>query len=81
MPWRLGGAGVPGLNEDDGGSYDALHALGVDAYRLARRWWQLRSDAAPRVSSLTADLHSTGDGILLRKLTPAEFARGVLQSP
>ena len=81
MPWRLGETAVPGLSAGDGGSYDALHALGVDAYRLARRWWQLRSDAVPRVSGLTADFHSDGDGVLRRQLLPAEFARGVLQSP
>ena len=81
MPWRLAPATVPGLAAEGGSSYDALHALGVDAYRIARRWWQVHSEASPLVAGLTAELHSDADGVLRRSLTPAEFARGVLTPP
>ena len=79
MPWRLGTRAVPGLEgADASGSYDALHALGVDAYRIARNWRQLRSPAMLRVDGLTAAMTADGDGVLRRRLRPAEFDRGAL---
>jgi outer membrane PBP1 activator LpoA protein len=79
MPWRLGTRAVPGLESADAsGSFDALHALGVDAYRIARNWRQLRSPAALRVDGLTAALIADDQGVLRRRLLPAEFDRGTL---
>jgi hypothetical protein len=79
MPWRLAPGAVPGLDDQNGGSFDALHALGADAYRLARRWWQLAGGAQPAFAGLTAELQSDASGVLGRHLVPAEFDRGVLR--
>jgi outer membrane PBP1 activator LpoA protein len=79
MPWRLGTRAVPGLESADAsGSYDALHALGADAYRIARNWRQLHSAAALRVDGVTAAMTADGQGVLRRHLLPAEFDRGTL---
>lgn len=79
MPWRLGTRAVPGLaSAEASGSYDALHALGVDAYRIARNWRQLRSPAMLRVDGLTAAMTADDQGVLRRRLLPAEFDRGSL---
>jgi len=77
MPWRLAPDTVPGL-AGEGGSFDALHALGADAFDLARSWWRLRSTARPLAFGHTARLQSDEDGVLRRRLAPAEFDRGVL---
>lgn len=79
MPWRLGTRDVPGLDSAEAsGSYDALHALGVDAYRIARNWRQLRSPAMLRVDGLTAAMTTDDRGVLRRRLLPAVFDRGTL---
>ncbi|EAQ99020.1 penicillin-binding protein activator [Congregibacter litoralis] len=74
MPWRLDPASV----NADGGSV-ALHALGMDAYALAKRWWRMRSVATPLYFGLTAELRSDDDGRLERRLNMAEFDRGELR--
>lgn len=74
MPWRLDPASV---NAD--GSSVALHALGMDAYALAKRWWRMRSVATPLYFGLTAELRSNDDGRLERRLNMAEFDRGELR--
>ena len=80
MPWRLQRGSVPGLaTEGSAGSFDALHALGADAYDLGRRWWQVHSAATPIVAGFTADLRSDAEGVLLRRLRMAEFNRGALR--
>lgn len=78
MPWRLTPNRVPGLEDRTGGSYDALHALGADAYRLAQHWWRVNSDAQPQFRGLTADLQREATGVLTRRLVAAEFNRGIL---
>lgn len=79
MPWRLGTRTVPGLESADAsGSFDALHALGVDAYRIARNWHQLRSATSLRIDGLTAALIADDQGVLRRRLLAAEFDRGML---
>ncbi|MEO1080555.1 MAG: penicillin-binding protein activator [Pseudomonadota bacterium] len=79
MPWRLQEGAVPGLGgERASGSFDALHALGSDAYRLARRWSVLHSDARPLQQGFTAELQADASGVLHRRLQPAEFSRGRL---
>ncbi|WOJ98362.1 penicillin-binding protein activator [Congregibacter brevis] len=74
MPWRM----TPeGISAEDNSA--ALHALGSDAYALARRWWRMRSAAAPLYFGLTAELRSTPYGLLERRLNMAEFNRGELR--
>lgn len=80
MPWRLNEALVPGHEAAaTRGSGAGLHALGADAYELARRWWRMRSDGAPLHRGLTAELAPLPDGTLSRRLATAEFEGGVLQ--
>lgn len=74
MPWRMNPRGISA--EDNSA---ALHALGTDAYALARRWWRMRSAATPLYFGLTAELRSTPDGLLERRLNMAEFNRGELR--
>ncbi|WP_439101846.1 penicillin-binding protein activator [Congregibacter sp.] len=74
MPWRL----APRPLDADGSSA-ALHALGMDAYALAKRWWRMRSAASPLYFGLTAELQSNDDGFLERRLNMAEFNRGELR--
>ncbi|MEM1188735.1 MAG: penicillin-binding protein activator [Pseudomonadota bacterium] len=79
MPWRLQEGAVPGLGDERAsGSFDALHTLGSDAYRLARRWSVLHSDARPLQQGFTAELQADASGVLHRRLRPAEFSRGRL---
>ena len=78
MPWRLAPSSVPGLEDRTGGSFDALHALGADAYRLAQHWWRINSEAQPQFEGLTADLQRESTGVLTRRLVAAEFNRGIL---
>lgn len=81
MPWRLSDQGLPGLTASESqGSSAALHALGADAFSVARRWWRMASTADPVFSGLTADVYSAPDssGTLLRRLKTAEFDRGNL---
>lgn len=80
MPWRLTTDGVPGLKEQTGGSFDALHALGAESYNLARHWWLLESGAGLTYGGLTAELLRDDSGTLKRRLVAAEFDRGVLQA-
>ncbi|WOJ94963.1 penicillin-binding protein activator [Congregibacter variabilis] len=77
MPWRLDESTLPGA--DSKSSSAALHALGADAYALARRWWRMRSTAAPMFFGLTAELRASPEGVLNRRLNLAEFNRGVLR--
>ncbi|EED33860.1 LppC putative lipoprotein [gamma proteobacterium NOR5-3] len=77
MPWRLDEDTLPGADSKSNSA--ALHALGADAYALARRWWRMRSTAAPIFFGLTAELHTSPEGILNRRLNMAEFDRGVLR--
>jgi outer membrane PBP1 activator LpoA protein len=79
MPWRLGQETLPGNDSDASSSFAALHALGADAYSLARRWWRMQSVAAPIYPGLTAELQRGPDGSLLRRLSMAEFDRGRLR--
>lgn len=79
MPWRLDQGILPGDASDAGSSFAALHALGADAYALTRRWWRMRSEAAPLYSGLTAQLSRGADGSLIRRLSMAEFDRGNLR--
>jgi outer membrane PBP1 activator LpoA protein len=78
MPWRVSEQGVPGLESADGSSLAALHAMGADAYALARRWWRMRSPAAPTFRGLTATLDAQTDGVLARRLNLAEYQQGAL---
>jgi outer membrane PBP1 activator LpoA protein len=79
MPWRLDEDRLPGSEDSEAlGSAPALHALGADAYALARRWWRMRSAAAPSYRGLTAELRPTMNGSLERRLKLAEFDRGAL---
>ena len=78
MPWRMEEDTLPGADADSNSA--ALHALGADAYALARRWWRMHSVAAPLYFGLTAELHAAPDGNLERRLKMAEFDRGELQS-
>lgn len=80
MPWRIGDGGVPGLSVDRPGGFAALHALGVDAYHIAKRWHLTRATPAIRYSGYTAELKPS-NGVLMRRLELAEFDRGVLSSP
>ncbi|GAB5414742.1 MAG: hypothetical protein Cons2KO_23450 [Congregibacter sp.] len=82
MPWRASEDLPPGITAgDDQGSFAALHALGIDAYRLAQQWWRMRSDAQPTYRGLTASLTpSSGDGQLHRDLPLSEFDRGILRT-
>ena len=81
MPWRVQSDTVPGLGgESASGSFDALHALGSDAYRIARRWSVLHSEARPIQQGLTAELQADASGVLHRRLQPAEFNRGRLRA-
>ncbi|MEM1404753.1 MAG: penicillin-binding protein activator [Pseudomonadota bacterium] len=79
MPWRTGEL-PPGLSEDTSGSFAALHALGADAYALARRWWRVHSQAAPGFSGLTASLQPDG-AALQRRLKLATFEGGAIAAP
>lgn len=77
MPWRLDESTLPGA--DSKSSSAALHALGADAYALARRWWRMRSTATPMFFGLTGELQASPEGVLNRRLNVAEFDRGVLR--
>ncbi|MFT4769549.1 MAG: outer membrane PBP1 activator LpoA protein [Glaciecola sp.] len=77
MPWRMNEATLPG--GDSKSSSAALHALGADAYALSRRWWRMRSAAAPSYFGLTAELQASPGGTLGRRLNTAEFDRGALR--
>lgn len=80
LPWRLNASEVPGFESyDDRSSLSALHALGADAFALARRWWRTESTSATRFAGHTAALHARGQ-TLERRLTLAEFDRGVLRA-
>ncbi len=79
MPWRNAEL-PPGLTDETTGSFAALHALGADAYALARRWWRLHSDAEPGFSGLTASLQPSG-AMLQRRLKLATFERGAITTP
>lgn len=74
MPWRIGAA-PPGLAAG-GDAFASLHALGVDAYTLARLSHRLSSGLGLRYRGFTADLGVSADGVLLRELPMAEFDRG-----
>lgn len=77
MPWRLNESTLPGADSQSNSA--ALHALGADAYTLARRWWRMRSSATPMFFGLTAELQASPEGVLNRRLNVAEFDRGVLR--
>jgi outer membrane PBP1 activator LpoA protein len=79
MPWRLQDR-LPGLESAAAaGSYAGLHALGADAYHLARRWHLMASGGGSLYEGLTATLSSSARGILQRELKMAEFDRGRLR--
>ena len=78
MPWRAAGLELPGLEANGGAGSDALHALGADAYRLARRWWRSRPETGLRFDGLTAHLAADRFGSLQRTLKLTEFDRGRL---
>jgi outer membrane PBP1 activator LpoA protein len=78
MPWRIGAA-PPGL-VSGGDAFAALHALGVDAYTLARLGHRLGSGQGLRYRGYTGDLGVAADGVLLRALPMAEFDRGELRA-
>lgn len=77
MPWRLNPDALTGIDPQSNSA--ALHALGEDAYALARRWWRMRSTAAPLYFGLTAEVQASADGSLQRRLNLAEFDRGALR--
>ena len=78
MPWRAAGLALPGLEASGGAGSDALHALGADAYRLARRWWRSLPETGLRFDGLTAHLAADRSGSLQRTLNLTEFDRGRL---
>lgn len=78
MPWRAAGLELPGLEAHGGAGSNALHALGADAYRLARRWWRSRPETGLRFDGLTAHLAADRSGSLQRTLNLTEFDRGRL---
>ena len=78
MPWRAAGLELPGLEAHSGAGSDALHALGADAYRLARRWWRSRPETGLRFDGLTAHLAADRSGSFQRTLNLTEFDRGHL---
>ena len=78
MPWRAAGLELPGLEAHGGAGSHALHALGADAYRLARRWWRSRPETGLRFDGLTAHLAADRSGSLQRTLNLTEFDRGRL---
>ena len=78
-PWRVSQAPLPGRENTDANRFDALHALGTDAYHLARRWWRSGPEAGLHFQGLTARLASDGNGALQRELVLAEFNRGRLR--
>ncbi|WP_439105701.1 penicillin-binding protein activator [Congregibacter sp.] len=77
MPWRISEGEIPGADTATGAP--SLHALGADAYAVARRWWRMRSAATPLYFGLTAELHAASDGSLDRRLKLAEFDRGEIR--
>lgn len=77
MPWRLDPSSLEGIDPESNSA--ALHALGTDAYALARRWWRMRSSATPLHFGLTAEVRASADGSLQRRLNLAEFDRGALR--
>lgn len=82
MPWRIDSETPPGIDTNSNtGSFAALHTLGVDAYRIARQWWRISSEARPTYRGLTADLTpDSDDGELQRELPLSEFDRGSLRA-
>ena len=80
MPWRAAGLELPGLTANSGANFDALHALGADAYRLARRWWRSRPETGLRFDGFTAGLAADRSGSLQRELNLVEFDRGRLSA-
>ena len=80
MPWRAAGLELPGFTAQSGANFDALHALGADAYRLARRWWRSRPETGLRFDGFTAGLAADRSGSLQRELNLVEFDRGRLSA-
>lgn len=80
MPWRAAGLELPGLTANSGADFHALHALGADAYRLARRWWRSRPETGLRFDGFTAALAADRSGSLQRELNLVEFDRGRLSA-
>ncbi|MEO0435813.1 MAG: penicillin-binding protein activator [Pseudomonadota bacterium] len=79
MPWRVDGGDFEPPSGDLGSTLSPLFALGADAYRLSRRYHRSQASLLPFYSGQTAELRTTENGNLKRRLILAEFDRGVLR--